>query len=240
MYINYKNNFLFEGKTKKIYNTDNLNEIIIHYKDIITSFDGDKKQILNQKGIINNKISAIMFNLINSFGIKTHFIRRINNREQLCNKLDLFTLEFVIRNIVFGSMSKRLGIKEGVYIQNPIFEIFYKNDFLKDPFINHDHAVFLKIISYEELNIINRISLDINKIIKKFLFDKNIILVDLKLEFGKNQEQDILLADEISPDTCRLWDKATNKKLDKDCFRIGYSNEEIINAYMEVLNKIDK
>ncbi|WP_185882528.1 phosphoribosylaminoimidazolesuccinocarboxamide synthase [Blattabacterium cuenoti] len=237
---NYKNNFLLEGKTKKLYKTDNINEIIIHYKDIITSFDGDKTQSLNQKGIINNQISAIIFHLLNSCGIKTHFIRIINNREQLCHKLDLFTLEFVIRNIVFGSMSKRLGIKEGIYIQNPIFEIFYKNDILKDPFINHHHAVFLKIISYEELNIINKISLEINKIIKKFFFDKNIILVDLKLEFGKNHKKEIVLADEISPDTCRIWDKTTKQKLDKDCFRKGYSNEKIINTYMKVLNKIDK
>lgn len=233
-----KRKLLLEGKTKKIYSTENPHEVIIHYKDSITALDGLKKDFLQDKGILNNEITTFIFKFLNSCGIKTHFIRRINNREQLCHKVDIIPLEFVVRNILTGSISKRLGIKEGSTPLNTIFEIFYKNDKLKDPLINDHHAVFLGLISYEELNIIYRITSNINNILKKFFLDKNIILVDFKIEFGKNSKNQIFLSDEISPDTCRFWDKKTREKLDKDIFRNGFS-EKVFDAYIEILKRLN-
>ncbi len=233
-----KRNLLLEGKTKKIYSTENPYEVIIHYKDSITALDGLKKDFLQDKGILNNEISTFIFKFINSYGIQTHFIRRINNREQLCHKVDIIPLEFVVRNIIAGSISKRLGVKEGTTPSNTIFEIFYKNDKLKDPLINDHHAVFLGLISYEELNIIYCITSNINNILKKFFLDKNIILVDFKIEFGKDSKNKILLSDEISPDTCRFWDQKTSKKLDKDIFRSGLS-ENVFNTYLEILKRLN-
>ncbi|WP_185858089.1 phosphoribosylaminoimidazolesuccinocarboxamide synthase [Blattabacterium cuenoti] len=235
-----KKNILSEGKTKRIYTTQNPLEVLIHYKDNITALDGLKKNFLQDKGVLNNEITTLIFKFINSCGIKTHFIRKKNNREQLCHKVDMIPLEFVVRNIVAGSMSKRLGVKEGIHLSNPIFEIFYKNDKLKDPLINDHHAVFLEIISYEELNRIYSIASEINHIIKKYFLDKNIILVDFKIEFGKNHKNEILLSDEISPDTCRFWDKKTMKKLDKDLFRMGLKEkEEVFDIYMEILKRLN-
>ncbi|WP_185857455.1 phosphoribosylaminoimidazolesuccinocarboxamide synthase [Blattabacterium cuenoti] len=233
-----KKNILSEGKTKKIYATNNPFEVLIHHKDSITAFDGLKENILQDKGVLNNEITTLIFQFINSRGIKTHFIRKKNNREQLCHKVEMIPLEFVVRNIVAGSMSKRLGVKEGIHLYNPIFEIFYKNDKLKDPLINDHHAVFLEIISYEELNTIYSITSKINHIIKKYFLDKNIILVDFKIEFGKNHKNEILLSDEISPDTCRFWDKKTMKKLDKDSFRMGLQ-EKVFDIYMEILKRLN-
>ncbi|WP_341662794.1 phosphoribosylaminoimidazolesuccinocarboxamide synthase [Blattabacterium cuenoti] len=233
-----KKNLLSEGKTKKIYITNNPLEVLIHHKDNITALNGLKTIFLQDKGILNNEITTLIFQLLNSFEIKTHFIRKINNREQLCHKVHPIPLEFVVRNIVSGSMSKRLGIKEGISISNPIFEIFYKNDQLKDPLINDHHAVFLKILSYEELNIIYNMTLKINHVLKQYFLDKNILLVDFKIEFGKNHKNDIILSDEISPDTCRFWDKKTMKKLDKDSFRMGFK-EEVFDIYMEILKRLN-
>ncbi|WP_201260234.1 phosphoribosylaminoimidazolesuccinocarboxamide synthase [Blattabacterium punctulatus] len=235
-----KKKYLLEGKTKKIYSTDNPDEIIIHYKDSITSLNGLKKELLQDKGILNNEITTLIFKFLKDYGVKNHFIRKINNREQLCYKVDMIPLEFVVRNIVAGSMSRRLDINEGITIDNPIIEIFYKNDGLKDPWLNYHHAVFLNLISYEELNKVNRIVSNINNILKKYFLDKNIILVDFKIEFGKNKKNKILLSDEISPDTCRLWDKKTMKKLDKDRFRNEFNDkEEVIDTYMEILKRLN-
>ncbi|WP_185852280.1 phosphoribosylaminoimidazolesuccinocarboxamide synthase [Blattabacterium cuenoti] len=233
-----KKNILSEGKTKKIYSTNNPIQVLIHYKDNITALDGLKENILQDKGVLNNEITTLIFQFINSCGIKTHFIRKINNREQLCHKVNMIPLEFVVRNIVAGSMSKRLGVKEGIHLYNPIFEIFYKNDKLKDPLINDHHAVFLEIISYEELNTIYSITSKINHFIKKYFLDKNILLVDFKIEFGKNHTNEILLSDEISPDTCRFWDKETMKKLDKDSFRMGLQ-DKVFDIYMEILKRLN-
>ncbi|WP_185872350.1 phosphoribosylaminoimidazolesuccinocarboxamide synthase [Blattabacterium cuenoti] len=233
-----KKNLFLEGKTKKIYNTNNPFQVLIHYKDNITACNGLQNKFLQDKGILNNEISTLVFKFINSCEIKTHFIRKINNREQLCHKVDIIPLEFVVRNIVAGSMSKRLNIKEGVRLLNPIFEIFYKNDKLKDPLINDHHAVFLGIISYEELNNIYKIISNVNNIIKKYFLDKNIILVDFKIEFGKDHKNNILLSDEITPDTCRFWDKKTMKKLDKDLFRMKLQ-EDVLDIYMEILKRLN-
>ncbi|BBA17096.1 phosphoribosylaminoimidazolesuccinocarboxamide synthase [Blattabacterium cuenoti] len=234
-----KKNLLLEGKTKKIYTTNNSFEILIHYKDNITAFNGLKTNFLQDKGVLNNEITTLIFQFLNSCKIKTHFIRKINNREQLCHKVNQIPLEFVVRNIVSGSMTKRLGVKEGIYLSNPIFEIFYKNDKLKDPLINDHHAVFLGILSYEELNIIYRMTSKINFFLKKYFLDKNILLVDFKIEFGKNYKNEIILSDEISPDTCRFWDKKTMKKLDKDLFRMGFLKEKVFDIYMEVLKRLN-
>ncbi|WP_185853470.1 phosphoribosylaminoimidazolesuccinocarboxamide synthase [Blattabacterium cuenoti] len=233
-----RKNLSLEGKTKKVYTTNNPLEVLIHYKDSITALDGLKNQFLQDKGILNNEISTLIFKFINSCGIKTHFIRKINNREQLCHKVNIIPLEFVVRNIVAGSMAKRLNIQEGIRLLNPIFEIFYKNDKLKDPFINDHHAVFLEIISYKELDAIYRIISNVNNILKKYFLNKNIILVDFKIEFGKDHKNEILLSDEISPDTCRFWDRKTMKKLDKDPFRIGLK-EEVLDIYMEILKRLN-
>ncbi|WP_185868614.1 phosphoribosylaminoimidazolesuccinocarboxamide synthase [Blattabacterium cuenoti] len=236
-----KKNLLIEGKTKKIYCTNNPFEIIIHYKDNLTSLNGKKNEIYQDKGILNNEINTHIFQFLNSCGINTHFIKRINNREQLCMKLKMIPLEFVLRNIVSGSMAQRLGIEEGIKInKNGIIEIFYKNDQLQDPLINDHHAIFLDIISYEELNYIYSIMKKINNILKQYFLSKNIILVDFKLEFGKNTNNEISLADEISPETCRFWDKITMKKLDKDPFRKNLTTKhiDIIDVYMEILKRL--
>ncbi|WP_185858654.1 phosphoribosylaminoimidazolesuccinocarboxamide synthase [Blattabacterium cuenoti] len=233
-----KKNLLSEGKTKKIYETNHPLKVLIQYKDHITAFNGLKNKFLQKKGHLTNEISSLIFEFINSCKIKTHFIRKFNKIEQLCYKVNMIPLEFVVRNIVSGSLSRRLGIKEGEHISNAIFEIFYKNDELKDPLINDHHVVFLKIISYEELNTIFRIISHLNCILKSFFLDKNIILVDFKIEFGKNHNNEILLSDEISPDTCRLWDKKTMKKLDKDIFRIGF-DENMLDIYMEILKRLN-
>ncbi|WP_185873420.1 phosphoribosylaminoimidazolesuccinocarboxamide synthase [Blattabacterium cuenoti] len=236
-----KKNVLIEGKTKKIYLTNDPFKVILHHKDNLTALNGLKKIFLLDKGVLNNEITTLIFKFLNSSGIKTHFIQKINNREQLCHKIQTIPLEFVIRNVVTGSLSNRLGIKEEKKIPNGIIEIFYKNDTLEDPLINDNHAVFLGIISYEELNRIYSILKKINNLLKIYFLNKNIILVDFKIEFGRNNKNEILLSDEISPDTCRFWDKETMKKLDKDLFRLeSQKKEKIFDSYMEILKRLNQ
>ncbi|WP_202984894.1 phosphoribosylaminoimidazolesuccinocarboxamide synthase [Blattabacterium cuenoti] len=236
-----KIDILSEGKTKKVYTTNDPLKVIIHYKDDLTAFNGLKKIFLPNKGIINNDITTLVFKFLNYYGIKTHFIQKINNREQLCQKVKIIPLEFVYRNIVTGSLSKRLGIKHGKKINEGIIEIFYKNDKLKDPLINDNHAVFLEIITYNELNFIYSIIKNINNILKTYFLNRNIILVDFKIEFGKNNKNEIILSDEITPDTCRFWDEKTMEKLDKDLFRMKLKKKEkIIEHYMEILKRLNK
>ena len=214
-----KKDFLYEGKAKQIYSTDDENYVIIHYKDDATAGNGEKKGSIKDKGIINNQITALLFTRLEEKGIRTHFKEKLNDRDQLCEKVKIFPLEVIVRNIITGSMSKRLGVKEGTKPENTILEICYKNDEYGDPLINDHHAVALGLATYDELKKIYEITLKINDFLKE-LFDKEgIILVDFKIEFGKNSKGEILLADEITPDTCRLWDKETGKKLDKDRFR---------------------
>ncbi|WP_185865136.1 phosphoribosylaminoimidazolesuccinocarboxamide synthase [Blattabacterium cuenoti] len=236
-----KKNILLEGKTKIIYKTNNSFKIIIHHKDDLTALNGLKKSCLLDKGVLTNEISTLIFKFLNYSGIKTHFIKKINNREQLCHKVNIIPLEFVIRNIVTGSLSKRLGIKEKKKIPNGIIELFYKDDKLGDPLINESHAIFLEIISHEELIYIFSIVKNINNLLKLYFFNKGIILVDFKIEFGRNKNNEILLSDEISPDTCRLWDRNTMKKLDKDLFRMEFpKKEKIFDSYMEILKRLNK
>lgn len=231
-----KKEMLYEGKAKKIYATDDDNLVVIYYKDDATAGNGVKKGVIENKGIVNNKVTALLFSMLEKKGIKTHFKKILNDREQLCEKVKIFPLEVIVRNVIAGSMAKRLKIEEGTKIKNTIFEICYKNDECGDPLINDHHAVAMELATYDELKKIYEITSNINDLLKQIYDEHNITLVDFKIEFGKNAHGDILLADEITPDTCRLWDKTTGYKLDKDRFRRDYGGVE--EAYMEILKRL--
>ncbi|TWP22796.1 phosphoribosylaminoimidazolesuccinocarboxamide synthase [Apibacter muscae] len=231
-----KKEFLYEGKAKQIYATEHTDKVVVHYKDDATAFNAQKKGSITDKGVINNEITTLLFEYLQKKGIPTHFIKKLSDREQLVQKVSIIPLEVIIRNYIAGSMAKRLAIEEGTKSPVVITEICYKKDELEDPLINNDHAVALGVATYSELDEIFRITHKINELIKD-LFDKiNIILVDFKIEFGKNSKGEIILADEISPDTCRLWDKDTLEKLDKDRFRRDLGKVE--DAYHEILNRL--
>lgn len=233
-----KREFIYEGKAKQLYKTDDENLVIVHYKDDATAGNGVKKGTIKNKGILNNDITTLIFNLLEANGIKTHFVKKLNERDQLCQKVKIFPLEVIVRNLIAGSMAKRVGIKEGTKPTNTIFEICYKNDEYGDPLINDHHAVALNLATYEELKEIYSITAKINNLLKE-RFDKlGITLVDFKIEFGKNSKGEILLADEITPDTCRFWDKETGEKLDKDRFRRDLGNIE--EAYIEIFSRLSK
>lgn len=227
---------LYEGKAKQVYATDNDDLVIIHYKDDATAFNNLKHDIVRSKGVYNNEITTIIFNKLKEAGIPTHYVETLNDRDQVCRKVKIFPLEVIVRNIIAGSMAKRLGIEEGTPAPNTIFEICYKDDALGDPLINDHHAVAVGAATYDELKTIYDLTGRINELLK-VLFDKiNVKLVDFKIEFGKTSDGQIVLADEISPDTCRLWDKDTNKKLDKDRFRRDLG--DVIGAYKEIESRL--
>ena len=227
---------LYEGKAKQVYATDNDDLVIIHYKDDATAFNNLKHDIVRSKGVYNNEITTIIFNKLKEAGIPTHYVETLNDRDQVCRKVKIFPLEVIVRNIIAGSMAKRLGIEEGTPAPNTIFEICYKDDALGDPLINDHHAVAVGAATYDELNTIYDLTGRINELLKD-LFDKiNVKLVDFKIEFGRTSDGQIVLADEISPDTCRLWDKDTNKKLDKDRFRRDLG--DVIGAYKEIESRL--
>lgn len=232
-----KKEMMYEGKAKKIYATDNPDEIIVYYKDDATAFNGEKKGSIKDKGLMNNEITTLLFKMLEKNGVKTHFIEKLNEREQICQKVKIFPLEVIVRNLIAGSMAKRLGIEEGTVPPNTIFEICYKNDEYGDPLINDHHAVALKLATYDELKYIYEVTSKVNNLLKDALDKIGITLVDFKIEFGKNAKGEILLADEITPDTCRFWDKETGKKLDKDRFRRDLGSIE--EAYIEVLNRLN-
>lgn len=223
---------LYEGKAKQVYATDQEDKVIIHYKDAATAFNNIKKATIENKGLLNNKISTIVFNRLKAAGIPTHYIETLNDRDQLCLKVSIVPLEVIVRNVIAGSMAKRLGIEEGTQAPNTIYEICYKDDALGDPLINDHHAVALGAATYEELAEIYSLTARINEELIKMFSEVNIRLVDFKIEFGKTAEGKIVLADEISPDTCRLWDATTNEKLDKDRFRRDMG--KVIEAYEEI------
>lgn len=231
-----RKDFIYEGKAKQVYSTPDENLVIIHYKDDATAGNGAKKGTIENKGIMNNKITGILFKMLEKNGIKTHLVEILNDRDQLCQKVKIFPLEVIVRNVIAGSMSKRVGVEEGTIPPNTILEICYKNDEYGDPLINDHHAVALGLATYDELNVIYETAKKINNLLKASFDKKGITLVDFKIEFGKNKDGEILLADEITPDTCRLWDKATGKKLDKDRFRRDLGGIE--EAYIEVLNRL--
>ncbi len=231
-----KREFLYEGKAKQVYATDNPDLIIIRYKDDATAFNNLKKGTIADKGVINNQITTRIFELLAENAIPTHFKERLNDREQLCDKVKIIPLEVITRNLIAGSMAKRLNIVEGTKPSNTVFELSYKNDELGDPLINDHHAVAVGAASYAELEQIYAMTAKINSVLQQFFAERGLILVDFKIEFGKNSRGEIILADEISPDTCRLWDAKTNEKLDKDRFRRDLGNVE--EAYQEVLRRL--
>jgi phosphoribosylaminoimidazole-succinocarboxamide synthase len=230
-----KREMLYEGKAKKVYATDDENMVIIYYKDDATAFNGVKKGQIEDKGVLNNSITSSLFELLEKKGVPTHFVKKLNDREQLCKKVQIVPVEVIVRNIAAGSMSKRLGIPEGTELKTTVFEISYKNDALGDPLINDTHAVAIGITTFEELNKIYEMASKVNDVLKEFFIKQNIKLVDFKLEFGRFDGK-IILADEISPDTCRLWDAVTNEKLDKDRFRRDLGN--VKGAYEEITKRI--
>lgn len=226
---------IYEGKAKKVFETDNPDLLIQEFKDDATAFDATKRGTIQGKGVINNTISEILFELLESKGIETHFVKKLDDRQMLIKSVQIIPLEVTIRNVVAGGMSRLLGIDEGMALEEPVLEYHLKNDALHDPLINEYHARALKLATDEELEIIRKRSFEINNILKAFFDHKNLDLVDFKLEFGRHKGK-VLLADEISPDTCRFWDKKTRQKLDKDRFRRDLGNVE--EAYQEVLKRI--
>lgn len=232
-----KLNQLYEGKAKKIYATDVEDEVIIYYKDDATAFNGEKKATINQKGILNNEITTILFELLAKEGVKSHFIKKLNDREQLCKRVEIVPLEVIVRNVAAGSMAKRYGLEEGSELKTTVLELSYKNDDLGDPLINDYHAMAMGLATREELDFIFEQASKVNDVLSKFYAKQNLTLVDFKIEFGRYNNE-IILADEISPDTCRLWDMTTGEKLDKDRFRRELG--DLVEGYTEILNRMKK
>ncbi len=228
---------LYEGKAKQIYATENEKVVLMKYKDDATAFDGLKKGVINNKGIVNNRVSNLLFKLLEKEGIETHLIEQIDDRNVLVKSLQIIPVEVVVRNIVAGSLSKRIGQEEGVKLPSTIIELYYKDDELHDPMINEYHAKVLGWATDEQLQDMDAQAHKINNILKAFYDGIGIILVDFKLEFGLYEGR-VILGDEISPDTCRLWDKESLEKLDKDRFRRDLGKEE--EAYQEVVQRIEK
>jgi phosphoribosylaminoimidazole-succinocarboxamide synthase len=229
---------LYEGKAKKVYGVIGRNDlVIIHYKDDATAFNGEKKGQIEDKGILNNKIAAGLFGLLEQEGVPSHFIAALSERDMLCQKVRIVPLEIILRNIAAGSMAKRLGLSEGAGLKTTVFELSYKDDSLGDPLINDYHAVAIGISTFEEIEEIKTIAFKVNEVLSAFFLKRGIRLIDFKLEFGRTETGKLLLADEISPDTCRFWDAKTNEKLDKDRFRRDLGN--VKEAYIEILKRIN-
>ena len=232
---------MYEGKAKILYETKDKNLVIQHFKDDATAFNNLKKAKVEGKGVLNNRISEYILTNLNHFGIKTHFIKRLNMREQLIRKAEIYPIEFIVRNIATGSLTKRLGIPEGTVLDKPLFEYCYKKDELQDPLISKEHIYSFGWASKEEIDEIDKITSRINDLLLGMFRGIGIKLVDFKIEYGKawnkdTEEKEIVLADEISPDTCRLWDIKTEKKLDKDRFRKDLGN--VIQGYQEVARRL--
>lgn len=228
-------NMLYEGKAKQVFETEDKDVYLVHYKDDATAFNGEKKGTIHDKGVLNNKIASFFFGLLMEKGVPNHFIKRVNDRDQLVKRLEILPLEVIVRNIVAGSLAKRLGIEEGTPCKQPIMELCYKNDDLGDPFVNEDQVLALGWATREQLDTIRKYTMQVNDILKAFLAEKKVTLVDFKLEFGVHNGE-VLLGDEISPDTCRFWDSETGEKLDKDRFRRDLGNVE--DAYKEMLFRL--
>ncbi len=229
-----KGKMIYEGKAKKVYETDDKNLYIQEFKDDATAFDATKRGTIVGKGVANNKISAKLFELLESKGVETHFVKLLSDREMLVKRLKILPIEVTIRNIVAGGMAKLLGLDEGIILKEPVLEYHYKRDDLHDPLINEYHIRAIELADDDDIRIIHKRSFEINNILKDFFAKRALDLVDFKLEFGKHKDK-VLLGDEISPDTCRLWEHGTKKKLDKDRFRRDLGNVE--EAYQEVLKR---
>ena len=228
---------LYEGKAKKVFATEDPQLLIVQYKDDATAFNGVKKGTIVGKGIINNQMSNRLMAMLESEGVPTHFVQELSQRETLVKKVSIVPLEVIVRNIAAGSFSKRYGVEEGVVFDQPTIEFSYKNDELGDPLLNTKHALALKVATPEEIKTIERYSLKINEVLKDCWLSCGVILVDFKLEFGRLADGTIVLADEISPDTCRLWDSKTHEKLDKDRFRRDLGGVE--EAYAEIMKRLE-
>ena len=227
---------LYEGKAKKVYSTENPELYIVSYKDDATAFNGEKKGTIVGKGSINNRMTNMLMQVLEKKGVPTHFVEEINDRETVVKKVSIVPLEVIIRNISAGSFAKRFGVEEGIVFEEPTIEFSYKNDELGDPLMNAYHAIALKLATRDEIETIKKMAFTVNDTLKEYFLGLNIKLVDFKIEFGRLSDGTIVLADEISPDTCRLWDKDTNEKLDKDRFRRDLGNVE--DAYQEVFKRI--
>lgn len=230
-----KKEMVYEGKAKKVFKTEDDSKYIIQYKDDATAFNGVKKGTIEGKGIINNKMSALLFKIIEEKGIPTHFIELLNDREMLVKEVTILPLEVIVRNIAAGSLAKRLGLEEGAVMKKSVLEFCYKNDELGDPMINEYHIEALELATKEQIEEIKKYAFQINDVLGKYFKTRGIKLIDFKLEFGLHKGK-VILADEISPDTCRLWDVETDKKLDKDRFRRDLG--EVEETYKEVFKRI--
>lgn len=232
-----KKELLYEGKAKQIFATTDEDLVLIQYKDSATAFNGEKKAEILGKGTLNNKITSLLFSKLAERGIPSHFVKQLSETEQLVKRVQIIPLEVVVRNVAAGSFSKRFGIQEGKALsKRPIVEFYYKDDALGDPLLIEDHIFELEIASKDEVEELKTKALEVNAVLSSFFKELGIKLIDFKLEFGKDQKGDILLADEISPDTCRLWDLKTNEKLDKDVFRRDLGS--LTDAYETILVKL--
>ena len=227
---------LYEGKAKKVYATADNSLVIVSYKDDATAFNGLKKGTIEGKGVINNKMSNFLMQILEKEGVKTHFVEELSDRETVVKKVSIVPLEVIIRNISAGSFAKRYGVQEGVVFAQPTIEFSYKNDDLGDPLLNDYHALALQLATKDEIELIKSMAFKINEVLKAYFAKLNVTLVDFKLEFGKTVDGEIVLADEISPDTCRFWDSTTGEKLDKDRFRRDLGGVE--GAYQEMMRRL--
>ena len=227
---------LYEGKAKKVFATENPEYVIVSYKDDATAFNGLKKGTITGKGVINYRMTNLLMQMLEKAGVKTHFVEEMSDRETLVRKVSIVPLEVIVRNVSAGSFSKRYGVEEGIRFENPTIEFSYKNDELGDPLLNEYHALALKLATREEIDQIKAMAFKVNELLREF-FDKcGVELIDFKLEFGRLSDGTVVLADEISPDTCRFWDKNTHEKLDKDRFRRDLGNVE--DAYQEMMKRV--
>ena len=227
---------IYEGKAKKVYATDDENFVIVSYKDDATALDGLKKGTIAGKGVINNRMTNFLMRLLEKNGVPTHFVEELNDRETVVKKVSIVPLEVIIRNVSAGSFAKRFGVEEGIVFDSPTIEFSYKNDELHDPLMNSYHAIALKVATREEIEYIKSLAFKVNEVLKEYFLSRGVKLIDFKLEFGKLADGTIVLADEISPDTCRFWDAETNEKLDKDRFRRDMGGVE--DAYNEMMHRV--
>ncbi len=227
---------LYEGKAKKVYATNDPDLVIVDYKDDATAFNGEKKGTISGKGVVNNRMTNFMFKMLEKEGVPTHLVEEISERETIVKKVSIVPLEVIVRNVSAGSFSKRMGVEEGRQLLTPILEFSYKNDDLGDPFINDYYALALGLATKEEIDTIAKYAFKVNEFMLKFFKGLNIDLIDFKIEFGKTSDGTIILADEISPDTCRFWDSTTHEKLDKDRFRRDMGGVE--EAYQEIMKRL--
>lgn len=231
-------NLLYEGKAKQVFRTSDPDRYVIHYKNTATALNGQRKEEIEGKGRLNCAITSIIYNMLTEKGVKNHFIKQLNETDILVKKVEIVPLEVIVRNVAAGSFSKRYGIKEGTQLLTPVLEFSYKNDDLGDPLINDYHILALGLATRAELDTIASVAFDVNKYLGEFFLDKGIRLIDFKIEIGRGADGELMLADEISPDTCRLWDAESGDKLDKDRFRRNMGN--VIEAYEEIYRRIDE